>query len=59
MPLTPEQLDWLREQERELKRELDELLSGKVSPGYADKNERRLELIEELDDVQRQLRDDE
>ena len=59
MPLTPEQRDWLKEQERELKRELDEFLSGKASPGYADKNERRLELIEELDDVQRQLRDDE
>ena len=58
MPLTPEQRDWLKEQERELKRELDELLSGKASPSYTDKNERRLELVEELDDVQRQLRDE-
>ena len=58
MPLTPEQRDWLKEQERELERELDELLSGKASPSYTDKNERRLELVEELDDVQRQLRDE-
>ena len=59
MPLTPEQREWLQEQERELKRELDELVSDKTWRGYTDKNERRLELLEQLDEIEHQLRDDE
>lgn len=59
MALTPEQREWLHEQQQEVKRELDELVSGKAWPGYADRNERRLALLEELDEIEHQLREDE
>ena len=58
MALTPEQREWLLEQKHELGRELDELGAGKVRPGCVDKNERRLELLDELGEVERQLRED-
>ena len=58
MALTPEQRDWLLEQKRELNRELDKLVADKVRPGYVDKNARRIELLDELGEVERQLRED-
>ncbi|HPD32630.1 MAG TPA: hypothetical protein PLL20_21785 [Phycisphaerae bacterium] len=58
MALTPEERDWLLEQKRELKRELDEIAAAKAWPGYVDKNERRIELLDALGKVERQLRED-
>ncbi len=57
MALTPEQRDWLLEQKRELQRELDKLVADKARRGHVDKNERRLELPDELGEVERQLRE--
>jgi hypothetical protein len=59
MPLTPEERGWLYEQRYELKRELDELVSGKARSGYTDSNERRIDLLEQLEEIQRQLHEDE
>ena len=59
MRMTPEQRAWLVEQQRDLSRELDALVSGKSTLAYTDKNERRLDLMEELDDIDRQLREEE
>lgn len=58
MSLTPNQRAWLQEQQDALQLELDGLLSGKALPGYPDKNERRLDLLEELEEINRQLRED-
>ncbi|MBP7937421.1 MAG: hypothetical protein KA354_22490 [Phycisphaerae bacterium] len=59
MRMTPEQRAWLVEQQRDLKRELDALVSGTSTLTYADKNERRIDLVAELDEIDRQLREDE
>lgn len=58
MALTPEQRTWLLEQKQELNRELDKLVADKFRPTHVDKNERRLELLDELGEVERQLRED-
>jgi hypothetical protein len=58
MALTPEQRDWLLEQKRELNREFDDLDADKACPGYVDTNERRVELLDELAEIERQLRED-
>jgi len=57
--MTPEQRAWLVEQQRDLKRELDALVSGTSTFTYADKNERRIDLMAELDEIDRQLREEE
>lgn len=59
MRMTPEQRAWLVEQQQDLRRELDALISGRPTFTYADKNERRMDLIEELDEIDRQLREEE
>ncbi|HOW72128.1 MAG TPA: hypothetical protein PKY77_16135 [Phycisphaerae bacterium] len=59
MRMTPEQRAWLVEQQRDLKRELDALVSGTSTFTYADKNERRIDLMAELDEIDRQLREEE
>lgn len=59
MRMTPEQRAWLVEHQRDLRRELDALVSGKSTFTYADKNERRIDLLEELDEIDRQLREEE
>lgn len=58
MALTPEQRAWLLEQKQELNRELDKLVANKIRPAHVDKNERRIELLDELGEVERQLRED-
>ena len=57
MPLTPDERVWLQEQWDDLKREHDDLVSGKAWPGYTDRNERRLDLLEQLEEIERQLRE--
>lgn len=59
MPMTYEQRQWLHEHRQELKRRLDELVSLKTWPGYMDRSERLQELKEQLENVERQLREEE
>ncbi len=55
MPLTPEQREMLDLRRQEVTRELDELGSGRHPADHFDKTERRQELLDELDDIQRRL----
>jgi hypothetical protein len=57
MAITAEERAWLEERQADLQRELDLLCSGKLRSGYSDKNDRRIELTDALDEVRRQLRE--
>ena len=54
MPLTPEQRETLNMRREQVRQELDEMAAG-TRVDYADKTERRQELLDELDEISRSL----
>lgn len=58
MELTSEQRTFLAQRKRELRSELDDLLSGRRHPQYVSPDERRMELQDELERIEVELRAD-
>jgi len=53
--LTPEQREILKLRREQVARELDELSTGRTAGDKFDKTERRQELLDELDEISRDL----
>jgi len=56
MELTTEELKYLRERREEIQRELQNLETQISGPYYHDPNERRTDLLDELDQVEEELK---
>lgn len=59
MELTSEERTFLTQRKRELKLELDDLLKGRTSTQYVSPDERRTELLDELERIEVELEADE
>lgn len=55
MPLTPEQREVLNRRRQEVTRELQDLSANRPHLDYADHTEQRQELLDELEEIQRDL----
>jgi len=55
MELSTEEIKFLRERREEIQRELKDLDRPHLSPQYHDSNERRLDLMDELQQVETEL----
>lgn len=56
MELSTEELKYLQERKAEIQRELEDLDHQAHGPYYHDPNERRLDLMDELDEVEEELK---
>lgn len=56
MELSTEELKYLQERKAEIQRELEDLDRQVRSSYYNDPNERRLDLMDELDEVEEELK---
>lgn len=56
MELSTEELKFLRERKEEIERELESLNKPHIGPRYHDDHERRLDLLDELEELDAELK---